>query len=147
MSRPTRVDIDPREIVARLQAIESEINMLRTQIAAVNDEVLALRMAKASVEAAEGGFEEVLVPGDPKGNIMLKTSGLKNDEILVRISRQVYAPLPPQKAVGIIEKRINELQNVASSIEERINQLTKEYAVLSRQAEVLMQAAKTQGKG
>ncbi|MCE4617507.1 MAG: hypothetical protein F7C32_02865, partial [Desulfurococcales archaeon] len=75
MSRPTRVDIDPREIVARLQAIESEINMLRTQIAAVNDEVLALRMSKASVEAAEGGFEEVLVPGDPKGNIMLKTSG------------------------------------------------------------------------
>jgi len=137
-------NIDPRELAARLQGIEAEIGLLKNQLAAVRDEILSLNMAKASINAAQERYEEVLVPGDPKGNVILRTRGLDGGEVLVRASRNVYVPLAPEKALEILDAKVSELEKVASSIEARISQLSREYAVLSKKAEAFIQM--TQGR-
>jgi len=110
--------IDPNALLAQAQALRERMEQLQAAIASAEQTRVNVLRAIESIKAAKTD-SEILVPSDPDFNAMIKAKPVDKENVIVRLGSDIYAKMPADKAVALLEER-------ARSIAKQIQMLTEE---------------------
>ncbi len=116
MSQQLRVD--PAALLAQAQALRERLAALQTTITQLEQARINVRRAIETAKSLES--DEILTPTDPDYNGMIMVKPTNKEKILVKLGGNIYAKVPVEKAIEILEKR-------ADSLEKQVQFLMKEY--------------------
>ncbi|MEB3759954.1 MAG: prefoldin subunit 3 [Desulfurococcales archaeon] len=113
-----QLQVDPAALLAQAQALRERLTALQTTITQLEQARINVRRA---IETAKSlASDEILAPTDPDYNGMIMVKPINKEKILVKLGGNIYAKVPVEKAVEILEKR-------ADSLEKQVQFLMKEY--------------------
>ncbi len=137
------VQIDPRALLAQIQALEAQINRMQgllAELTAARDNVVRSRQ---SIEALSSTGEPVIIPLDPNMNSMAVVEARDRERFIVHLGLEIYAKLPKDEAVKVLEAKEERLSKSISEATRQLKELTsmyEQYQALLQQLAVAQQA-------
>ncbi len=110
--------VDPAALLAQAQALRERLAALQTTITQLEQARINVRRAIDTARSLES--DEILAPTDPDYNGMIMVKPTNKEKILVKLGGNIYAKVPVEKAIDILEKR-------ADSLEKQVQFLMREY--------------------
>ncbi|MCE4602859.1 MAG: prefoldin subunit alpha [Desulfurococcales archaeon] len=140
--------VDPRALIAQVQAIEAQINKLQGILAELTATRDNIHRSKQSIEAIASTEEPVLAPLDPNMNAIALVEAKDRDRFLVHLGMGIYARLPREKALKILEEKEERVSRSISEATKQLKDLTslyEQYQALLQQLALAQQAQARQG--
>ena len=137
------MQIDPRALLAQIQALEAQINRMQSLLAeltAARDNVVRSRQ---SIEALSSAGEPVIIPLDPNMNSMAVVEARDREKFIVHLGLEIYAKLPKDEAVKVLEAKEERLSKSISEATRQLKELTsmyEQYQALLQQLAAAQQA-------
>ncbi|MCE4611128.1 MAG: prefoldin subunit alpha [Desulfurococcales archaeon] len=125
--------------LAQMGVIRSQIEELQSYIAQIEATVANLEAARESIKALKSGREDLLVPGDPGGTVYLQVSPTRRDSVLLHLGLNIYAYIPLDEAVKIVEERREKYRNMAEKLKSELQKLVAQYREFERVLAALQQ--------
>ncbi|MCE4598727.1 MAG: prefoldin subunit alpha [Desulfurococcales archaeon] len=129
--------IDPNVLLMQIQAIRDQINRLQGFIAELATARESVVRSIDSVKALKRvGEDNIILPLDPQMNSFTMLKPVDADYVIVHLGLNVYARLPVNDAVKILEAKENRLSRSISEASKQLNELVK----LHEQYQALLQS-------
>lgn len=135
--------IDPRALIAQVQALEAQINRIQGLIAELTTARDNVSRSRQSIEALAEAEGPVIAPLDPSMNAMAVVEPKDRERFIVHMGLDIYAKLPRDKAVKILEEKEERLSKSISEATKQLKELTsmyEQYQALLQQLALAQQA-------
>jgi prefoldin alpha subunit len=109
------------EYLIRLGMLEQEANKLQEQFQLVEQQIQEFEILRLSLEKLDETEEKAILANLGRG-IYFKTE-LKDKNLFVNVGNGIVLRKTPQETVEIIEKQINQLQNLRQNLEKQIGNM------------------------
>ena len=119
------------EYLLRIAEFQQEAEKINGQINLVNNQILELESLALSIEKLDEGQEEILASLG-KG-IFVKSKPLEK-ELFVNIGCNVVLKKTAKETIEIINRQVLQLENLKTSLEERIESLDMQFQELVKEA-------------
>jgi len=121
------MQVDPRAIIAQMQAIEAQINRLQSFIAELTQARENVSRSMESIKALSGSGGPVMVMLDPSMNSMAIVEVRDREKFIVHLGLDVYARLDKEKALEILDEKEARLSKSISEATKQLKDLTSLY--------------------
>ncbi len=136
-----QVQVDAASLLSQAQALQDRIAALQSTIAQLEQARLNVLRSIDTLKALNS--DSMLVPSDPDYNALINVKPLEPEKVITKLGGNIYAKIPVEEAVKILEKRANtiekqlqflvrEYEETAKALES-IQALLQQLAVMSRQ--------------
>ncbi|MBW9140981.1 MAG: prefoldin subunit alpha [Candidatus Aramenus sp.] len=139
-----RTVISLEDLLAQADLLKRQIDELQKLQAELLDSLSAIKSAKDALEELKNPQKEMYLSGDKRNFLMLKTSQVSIDKVLVYLGLSYYAEVTPDVAVKILSERENELNASLQEVNKRLTESANAYAQI---AEILNSIQAQQQKG
>ncbi|TRM81227.1 prefoldin subunit alpha [Sulfolobus sp. D5] len=140
--------ISLEDLIAQADYLRKYIDSLQKTQLEILDSLSSVDSAKQAIEEMKkGGNPQMMMFLDKKGYALVKVNGATVDKIIIHLGLSYYAEVSPDDAVKILDKKKDELEKAAQTLN---NELQKAADTYNQIVDILNQiqqaAAKQQGE-
>ena len=114
-------------ILAQIRALEEQIKRLQETLKELVEAQQRVQAAIDSIKAARESGDDIIIPLDPGLNAMAHARVKDKDKFIVHLGLDVYAKLPAEKALSVLEERKEKIGKSISEVNKQLKELMNVY--------------------
>ena len=114
-------------ILAQIRALEEQIKRLQETLKELVEAQQQVQAAIDSINAARESGDDILIPLDPGLNAIARARVEDKDKFIVHLGLDVYAKLPAEKALRVLEEKKEKIGKSISEVNKQLQELMSVY--------------------
>ena len=136
------------ELIVQADSLRRYIESLQRAQIEILESINSIESAKQAIESIKSGSnKEIMLFIDKKGYVMTRVNEISSDKLMIHLGLSYYAEVDPDTAARILDKRKEELNKAAQSLNNELQKAASAYNQIVDILNQIQQAAANQMQG
>ncbi|MEM0262965.1 MAG: prefoldin subunit alpha [Saccharolobus sp.] len=136
------------DLIMQADSLRRYIESLQRAQTEILDSINSIESAKQAIESMKSGSnKEIMLFIDKKGYVMTRVNEISSDKLMIHLGLSYYAEVDPDTASRILDKRKEELNKAAQSLNNELQKAASTYNQIVDILNQIQQAAANQLQG
>ena len=136
------------ELIVQADSLRRYIESLQRAQIEILESINSIESAKQAIESIKSGSnKEIMLFIDKKGYVMTRVNEISSDKLMIHLGLSYYAEVDPDTAARILDKRKEELNKAAQSLNNELQKAASTYNQIVDILNQIQQAAANQQQG